>query len=194
MLLLAGAAGLPLPLLPLQILWMNIVTNTFPALTLAVELGEKDVMRRPPRDPGAAILSRRFLLGVGFYGGMMTAVTLAAFLWGLRAGDPVLATTLSFMTLSLAQILHLGNARSHGAVLGLRAATANRFALGAVALTVGLQLLAVYLPPLQRLLGVVPLGVAEWMVVLSLSAAPALVGQLLKWRRPRLHPAGKRAS
>ncbi|HEX6374016.1 MAG TPA: HAD-IC family P-type ATPase [Longimicrobium sp.] len=187
-LLLAGAAGLPLPLLPLQILWMNIVTDTFPALALAVEPGEKDVMRRPPRDPHAAILSHRFLLGVGFYGAMMTAVTLAAFLWGLRTGDAVLATTLSFTTLSLAQILHLGNARSHGAVLGLRAATANAFALGAVALTVGLQLLALYLPPLQRLLDLVPLGMAEWMVVLPLAAGPATVGQLLKWRRAPAHP------
>jgi Ca2+-transporting ATPase len=187
-LLVAGAAGLPLPLLPLQILWMNIVTDTFPALALAVEPGETDVMRRPPRDPHAAILSHRFLLGVGFYGGMMTAVTLAAFLWGLRTGDAVLATTLSFTTLSLAQILHLGNARSHGAVLGLRAATANAFALGAVALTVGLQLLALYLPPLQRLLELVPLGAAEWMVVVPLAATPALVGQALKWRRAQSHP------
>ncbi|HYR08383.1 MAG TPA: HAD-IC family P-type ATPase [Longimicrobium sp.] len=188
-LLVAGAAGLPLPLLPLQILWMNIVTDTFPALALAVEPGEKDVMRRPPRDPHAAILSHRFLLGVGFYGAMMTAATLAAFLWGLRGGDAVLATTLSFTTLSLAQILHLGNARSRGAVLGLRAATANAFALGAVALTLGLQVLALYLPPLQRLLELVPLGAAEWMVVLPLTAAPAVVGQLLKWRRGRPHPA-----
>jgi Ca2+-transporting ATPase len=125
---------------------------------------------------------------VGFYGAMMTAVTLAAFLWGLRGGDAVLATTLSFTTLSLAQILHLGNARSRGAVMGLRAATANRFALGAVALT--LQLLALYLPPLQRLLGLVPLGAAEWMVVLPLAAAPALVGQALKWSRARTHPVG----
>jgi Ca2+-transporting ATPase len=184
-LLLAGAAGLPLPLLPLQILWMNIVTDTFPALALAVEPGEEDVMRRPPRDPHAAILSHRFLLGVGFYGAMMTAVTLAAFLWGLRGGDAVLATTLSFTTLSLAQILHLGNARSRGAVLELRAATANAFALGAVGLTVGLQLLALYLPPLQRLLDLVPLGAAEWMVVLPLAAGPAVVGQALKWRRAR---------
>lgn len=187
-LLMAGAAGLPLPLLPLQILWMNIVTDTFPALALAVEPGEKDVMRRPPRDPHAAILSRGFLLGVGFYGSMMTAVTLAAFLWGLRGGDAVLATTLSFTTLSLAQIFHLGNARSRGAVLGLRAATANAFALGAVVLTVGLQLLALYLPPLQRLLGLVPLGAPEWMVVLPLAAAPAAVGQALKWRRGRPRP------
>ncbi|HEU0298702.1 MAG TPA: HAD-IC family P-type ATPase [Longimicrobium sp.] len=192
-LLVAGAAGLPLPLLPLQILWMNIVTDTFPALALAVEPGERGVMRRPPRDPHAAILSRGFLLGVGFYGAMMTAATLVAFLWGLRTGDAARAMTLSFTTLGLAQILHLGNARSRGAVLGLRAATANVFALAAVALTVGLQLLALYLPPLQRLLGLVPPGLAEWMVVLPLAAAPAMVGQGIKWWRGRARLASSPA-
>jgi Ca2+-transporting ATPase len=183
-LLVAGIAGLPLPLLPLQILWMNIVTDTFPALALALEPGEKDVMRRPPRDPRAAILSSRFLLGVGFYGALMTLVTLAAFLWGLRTGDDLArAMTLSFTTLSLAQILHLGNARSRGTVLGYRAATANRYALGAVALTLGLQLLALYLEPLRTLLGLAAPGWGEWAVVLPLAATPAVVGQALKaWR------------
>lgn len=192
-LLVAGIAGLPLPLLPLQILWMNIVTDTFPALALAVEPGEEDVMRRPPRNPQAAILSPRFLLGVAFYGGLMTLVTLAAFVWGLRTGDPVRAMTLAFSTLSLAQILHLGNARSRRAVLGYRAATANRYALGAVALTVALQLLALYLPALRSLLGLVPLGWAEWAVVLPLALAPASVGQALKWWRAA-SPAHARAS
>jgi Ca2+-transporting ATPase len=184
-LLVAGLAGLPLPLLPLQILWMNLVTDTFPALALAVEPGDADVMRRPPRDPQAAILSRRFLLGVAFYGSAMTLVTLAAFVWGLRGGDPARAMAFSFTTLSLAQILHLGNARSRDHVLGRRAATANAAALGAVALTVGLQLLALYLPPLRALLGLAPLAPADWAVVLPLAATPAVLGQVLKARRAR---------
>ena len=189
-LLTAGVAGLPLPLLPLQILWLNIVTDTFPALALAVEPGERDVMRRPPRDPQAAILSPRFLRGVAFYGGLMTLATLAAFVWGLRTGGGTArAVALCFTTLGLAQILHLGNARSRRAVLGYRAATANAFALGAVALTVALQLLALYLPPLRNLLGLVPLGIADWMVVLPLAAVPAVIGQALKWRRGRRRPA-----
>ena len=192
-LLVAGIVGLPLPLLPLQILWMNIVTDTFPALALAVEPGEKDVMRRPPRDPQAAILSRGFLLGVGFYGGLMTAATLAAFVWGLRAGELSRAMAMSFTTLGFAQILHLGNARSRRAVLGFRAATANAFALGAVALTIGLQLLALYFEPLRGLLGLASLGLAEWAVVLPLAAVPAVTGQALKWRRGRASGGGRSA-
>ncbi|HEU4455705.1 MAG TPA: HAD-IC family P-type ATPase [Longimicrobium sp.] len=185
-LLVAGTAGLPLPLLPLQILWLNIVTDTFPALALAVEPGERDVMRRPPRDPHAAILSPRFLRGVGFYAALMTAATLGAFVWGLRTdGHLPRAMAMSFTTLGLAQVLHLGNARSRGAVLGVRAATANAFALGAVALTIALQLLALYLEPLRTLLGLAPLGFAEWAVVLPLAAAPAVAGQAIKWWRSR---------
>lgn len=184
-LLVAGLAGLPLPLLPLQILWMNLVTDTFPALALAVEPGEDDVMRRPPRDPRAALLSRRFLAGVAVYGVAMTGVTLAAFLWGLRGGDPLRATAFSFTTLSLAQVLHLGNARSRGHVLGRRAATANAAALGAVALTAGLQLLALHLPALRALLGLSPLRAADWAVVLPLAAAPAVAGQAVKALRVR---------
>ncbi|HEU0014119.1 MAG TPA: HAD-IC family P-type ATPase [Longimicrobium sp.] len=194
-LLSAGAAGPPLPLLPLQILWLNIVTDTFPALALAVEPGDPDVMRRPPRDPRAAVLSARFVRGVGFYAVLMTLATLAAFTWGLRTGDGARAVTLCFTTLGLAQILHLGNARSRGPVLGPRAATANAFALAAVALTVSLQLLALYLPPLRGVLGLVPLRLADWAVVAPLAAAPAVVGQAIKvWRslsarRARPRPA-----
>ena len=110
-LLIAGLAGLPAPLLPLQILWLNMVTDTLPALALAVEPGDADVMKRPPRNPKEAILSRGFLTGIAIYGALITASTLAVFLWAL-AHAPAQATTMSFMTLALAQILHLGNARS----------------------------------------------------------------------------------
>ncbi len=168
----AGIAGLASPLLPLQILWLNLVTDTFPALALAVEPGDSGVMRQPPRDPGEAILSSRMLRAIGFYATLIAAVTLIAF---FLAG-----TTAAFMTLAFAQILHLGNARSRGPVLTLRAALANRVALGAVALAAGLQLLAVFLTPLADLLVVEPLSAGQWAFIAFLSAIPAVAGQLGK--------------
>src|SRR5690606_28414807 len=114
----ASLLGLPQPLLPLQILWLNLVTDTFPALSLAVEPGEPDVMRRPPRDPQEAILSARFVRAISLYALLITAVTLAAFLWALGGGDPARAITVAFMTLALAQTFHLGNARGTEPVLG----------------------------------------------------------------------------
>ncbi len=177
----AGLAGLPLPLTPLQILWLNLVTDTFPALALALEPAEPDVMRRPPRRPDAAILSAGFLRAVAFYAVLITAATLLAF-WLAVAGplaDPQRALTISFITLALAQAFHLGNARSHGAVLG-RGALSNRYALGAVALVVLLQLLALYAPPLTAVLDTRPLRWQEWLIVLPLSALPGLVGQAVR--------------
>ncbi len=177
----AGLAGLPLPLTPLQILWLNLVTDTFPALALALEPAEPDVMRRPPRRPDAAILSAGFLRAIAFYAGLITAATLLAF-WLAVAGplaDPSRALTVSFITLALAQAFHLGNARSHGAVLG-RGALSNRYALGAVALVLLLQLLALYAPPLTAVLDTRPLRWQEWLIVLPLSALPGLVGQAVR--------------
>ncbi|MFW6084815.1 MAG: cation-translocating P-type ATPase, partial [Gemmatimonadota bacterium] len=183
----AGLAGLPLPLLPLQILWLNLVTDTFPALALAIEPAEEDVMRRPPRDPQAALLSARFVRAIGLYGGLITASTMTAFLlvlWG-DGGGYELAVTHAFMTLALAQIFHLGNARSPAPVLAPRAALGNRWALGAVALAVSLQLLAVYLEPLADVLRVTPLTLSDWLVIVPLSLIPAVVGQALRWCRAR---------
>lgn len=186
-LLVAGLVALPLPLLPLQILWLNMVTDTFPALALALEPAEPDVMLRPPRDPQATVLSVRFLRAIGFYGALITAVTLGAFVWGLNARpeDPAHARTLAFTTLAFAQLFHLGNARSAGPVTSPRRVAGNVYALGAVTIVLALQLAAVYLPPLSDLLAVRPLELREWLLVGPLSVLPAVVGQARKVARVR---------
>ena len=181
----AGLVGLPPPLQPLQLLWLNLVTDTFPALALALEPGEEDVMRRPPRDPRAAILSRPFVRSVAMYAGMIAAVTLFAFAWALAhpGSTPERAGTVACMTLALAQVFHLGNARSLDPVLAPRRALANRWALGSVALVLALQGFAVYDPPLARLLGMAPLPLRDWTVMVPLALVPAVVGQGLKLLR-----------
>ena len=181
-LLVAGLVGMPLPLLPLQILWLNLVTDTFPALALAFEPAEPGVMRQPPRDPRAAILSRDFVSRIGFYSALITAATLGAFVWALGTPERTLdhAVSISFMTLALAQILHLGNARRDDPVLLPRSLVSNRWAIAAVVLTVGLQLLAVYWAPLAGVLHLRPLDSGDWAVILPLAAAPAVIGQAIK--------------
>ncbi len=183
----AGVAGLPLPLLPLQLLWLNLVTDTFPALALAFEPGEGDVMRRPPRDPRAEIMSRPLVWLTLSYAVLIGGTALAALAWGryVRPDDARYASTLCFMTLALSQLFHLGNARGRGAVLSPRRATANPFALGALAIGIGLQVAAAGLPWLARLLGLAPLDVAGWTLIVGLSAVPAAVGQVWKVMRGR---------
>ena len=177
----AALAGLPMPLLPLQILWLNMVTDTFPALALALEPGDADVMQRPPRDPREALLSRQFLATVALYGAMITAVTLAAFVMYLD-GPVRQAQTIAFMTLAFAQLFHLGNARSEEPLRGWTHLS-NPYALGAVALSTALQLVAIYVPPLARVLGVEPLDARSWLIVISLGAIPAVLGQGIKLAR-----------
>jgi Ca2+-transporting ATPase len=173
----AGFVGTAAPLLPLQILWLNLITDTFPALALAAEPGDRTVMSQPPRDPREAILSGGMLRSIAAYAGIIAAVTVVAF--------AVCGTTCAFMTLALAQILHLGNARSSGPVLAPRSALANRAALAAVALAIGLQLLAGFFPPLVRVLRVSPLSGEQWVLVAVLGAVPAIVGQIVKVIRSR---------
>jgi Ca2+-transporting ATPase len=180
-LVLVGAllAGWPLPLLPLHLLWLNLVTDTFPALALALEPAEGDVMRRPPRRPREAILSPAFLREIFWYAALITASTLTAFVWAL-AHAPAAATTVAFMTLGMAQIAHLGNARRAAAVLRPVDVVANRYALAGAGLAVGLQVAALQVPGLRRVLDLTPLTGREWLVILALAAIPAVAGQLWK--------------
>ena len=178
----AAVAGWAAPLLPLQILWLNLVTDTFPALALALEPGEPDLMRRPPEDPRAPILSGPVTRAVLGYAILIAGVTLAAIAWGLSGpdGGAARAMTLAFLTLGVSQVFHLGNARSTDPVATRARAVSNRHAVAAALLAIGLQALAVHWHPLAALLGAATPSLADWGAVLGLSLVPAVVGQLLK--------------
>jgi Ca2+-transporting ATPase len=181
-LLIAGLAALPPPLLPLQLLWLNMVTDTFPALALAMEPGDPAVMRRPPRDPEEAVLSGTFLGSIFGYAALITMSTLGAYLWALRH-SPGHASTIAFMTLALAQIAHLGNARSAEAVLRPSRAIANPYALAGAAMAIGLQIATAWIEPLSAILRVAPLATREWVLVVTMASLPAVMGQMFKaWR------------
>ncbi|MDH0747178.1 cation-transporting P-type ATPase [Pseudomonas sp. GD03842] len=179
-------AGWPLPLLPLQVLWLNIVTDVFPALALALETSAPGVMKRKPIAPGRALISRRLMLTIGWQGVLLAACTLAAFaftLYGLpgTAHDIPRAVTVAFMTLGLVQILHAFSARSvRRPVLTDRLFT-NVWLWAAVAGCLSLQLMAVYVPLLQAVLGTVCLGVADWLVILGCAFVPAVFIECMKW-------------
>jgi Ca2+-transporting ATPase len=183
-LLVAGLAGGPLPLLPIQILWLNLATDTFPALALALEPAEPGVMARPPRPPNAALLSAPFLRAISFHAGTIAAVTLVAF-WAIPSIDTAHASTMAFMTLALAQLFHLGNARSREPVLTRARMGTNRWALAAVTLVLALQVAAVSLDPLRRVLHTTPLGPGDWLMIVSLSLVPGIIGQTVRMCRAR---------
>jgi len=178
----AAVADLPTPLSALQLLWLNLITDTLPALALAFEAPDPRVMQRPPRDPRAPLLSRRLLGAALGYAVVIGACSLAAYAWGWSvsgsARNARLATTLCFMTLALGQIAHVGNARHLPGERGHR--RVNRFALAAVTITVALQIAAVYLHPLADVLGTSALEAGSLGVVVLLSLVPLAVGAIVR--------------
>ena len=186
-LFLAGIAALPLPLAPLQLLWLNLLTDVFPALALAVEPAEPDVMRRPPRDPASGMLTRGLVVRLGRAAVLLTTGTLAVFVWGLWSApdDPRRATTLAFATLALAQLAHVIDARSPSPLLASRRLFANRWAWAAIVGVGAVQVAAVHLPALQAVLGTVALTPGEWSMVAAGSIGPLLVGQAIDAFRQR---------
>jgi len=186
-----SAAGWPLPLAPIQVLWLNLVTDSVPALALAMEPARGDLMRQPPRRPTEALVSREFLYSIGLYAVLIAAPVLAAIIWQTAMGVPYgHAITINFAVLGFAQLLHLGNARDEGPVLSWKRAVANRAAL--IALAVGaLSLFAVIqIPAMAQLLRLVPLSAADWALVLALALVPAVVGQTVKVMRARTRATG----
>ena len=163
----AIAAGLPLPLLPLQILWMNLVTDVFPALALAVEPASKDIMNRPPRSSRTSFLSKPFLILIGWQAVMLAAIALGAYMWALRMyGEGSHSRTIALFALVSVQLGHTFNCRSRrrSAFDGI---FSNPFILIAVVIVVGLQLLAAYFAPLASVLGTVAPSATDWIVITS---------------------------
>ena len=180
--------GWPLPLGALQILWLNMITDVFPAMALALEPSNPDAMKRPPRDPREPLMTPRFVWLIGWQGLLLSGVTLLAFLVGMRwygAEDPGPrhATSLAFMTLAIAQVFHAFNARSQVRSAFTARLFTNGWLWAAVAATLLLQVAAVYMPFLQTVLHTVPLNVADWGLVLACSLAPVGVVELVKLGR-----------
>ncbi|WP_193171064.1 cation-translocating P-type ATPase [Nisaea nitritireducens] len=175
----ATLCGLPLPLLPLQILYLNLVTDVFPAFALGVGEGSSNIMRRPPRDPNEPILDGQRWLSVALFGVLITVATLGAFVVALQSLDyaPEEAVTIAFLTLAFAQLWHVFNMRGRGTGLIRNEVTANPYIWGALILCTALILGAVFLPVLSSVIGLQPPGAEGWVLSLGASLIPVVVGQ-----------------
>jgi Ca2+-transporting ATPase len=174
----------PVPLLALQILWLNMVTDVFPALALALEPSSPGAMKVPPRDPKEPIVPAALALLIGWQGLLIAGVTLAAFAIGrARHGDEDgsrHATTMVFMTLALAQLFHAFSARSRDRSIVGPGMFANPWLWIAVGVSSALQLATVLVPPLRELLHTSALDAGDWAVVAGASLAPVAVVELVK--------------
>jgi len=180
-------------LLPLQILFLNLVTDVFPALALGASRGSPNLMTRPPRDALESIIERRQWHAIVTYGLIMAASVLTAF---FLAREVLMASrtetmTVSFTTLALAQLWHVFNMRSPHSAMFSNEITRNRWVWGAIGLCAGLLLLAIYFPPLARVLSVGPPSPAGWLVIALCSAATLVLGQAFTLVRRLVIPSQK---
>ena len=174
------AAGWPLPLLPLQILWMNLVTDVFPALALAVEPAAPGVMERPPRSPDSSLLSRSLLVLIAWQGTLLAAITLSVYAWAVDAyGEGAHARTVALMAIIGVQLGQMFNCRSRtrSAFEGL---LRNPFIWIATVIVIALQLIAIYVDPIAHVLNTTRLSSIDWLLAAVCVIAPVVFVEATK--------------
>ena len=192
----AALAGWEAPLAPIQILWINLITNGLPALALGLEPRDPLQMNRPPREPGGAILTRREYIEIGLVGAVMAFTAVVAFLHALP--DPhhspsperlAHARTMVFALLSFGPLFHALNCRSERRSIFDLGLFTNRSLWGAIFAGGALQLIVIYLPWFRPIFKTAPLDGTDLIWLTALSLLPVILGELLKWVLRRVEPA-----
>jgi Ca2+-transporting ATPase len=201
---LATLAGLPAPLTAIQLLWLNLITDGAPALALAVEKGDPDIMQDKPRDKSEPIVNRSMTWGLVIQTIAQTAAVLTAFalglVWHLEAGatlvgnpiayilqhdwrgiDVQTAETMAFVTLSLCELFRAYTVRSERTSLFKIGVFSNRYMQYAVGLSIGLLILVCAVPFLQPVFNTHFLSLQEWLIVVGLALIPAVAEEITKF-------------
>ncbi|QHQ58749.1 calcium-translocating P-type ATPase, SERCA-type [Bacillus velezensis] len=180
--LFAMLLALPLPLVPIQILWVNLVTDGLPAMALGMDQPEGDLMRRKPRHPKEGVFARKLGWKVVSRGFLIGAATILAFIIVYHRNPENLpyAQTVAFATLVLAQLIHVFDCRSETSVFS-RNPFENIYLLGAIISSIFLMVIVIYYPPLQPIFKTVPITPGDWMLIIGMSGIPTflLAGSLL---------------
>jgi Ca2+-transporting ATPase len=186
----ASLVGLPMPLLPIQILWVNLVTDGLPALALGVEPVDMNVMRRPPRRTNEAVVTKQAAFLMLAQGGFIAFCSLFAFYFVLSVEKEGIerARTAAFIVLSCSQLFHSFNCRNMTESLFKIGILTNKNLIAAVVLSFILQMAVVYAPFLPRIFKTEPLGVTDWVLVILISSLPLWAMELCKifYRKRRL--------
>lgn len=172
-------AALPVPFAPVHLLFINLLTDSLPALAIGMEPAEKNLLSQPPRDPKQGILTKDFMRDLLLQGGLIAVCTMAAFHLGLSKGGSAMASTMAFSTLTLARLFHGFNCRSEKSIfrLGFKR---NWYSLGAFAAGVCLLALVLFVPVLQRVFSVTPLSGSQAGMIFILALIPTVIIQIAK--------------
>ncbi len=188
LLFVAVVLNMPAPLLPIHILWINLVSDSLPALALGFDTAEEGIMRRKPIDPKAGILTRPFVLNSIFRGLLIAALSFGAWFIGARTSEDA-AMTMAFAVVALSQISILFCVRAgHNAIV--HHLFTNKYLWAAVVFVLTLMLGVLLIPAAQTVFHVVPLSGAQWWWIAGLSVVPAIIiesGKLLHriFRKPQ---------
>ena len=176
---------LPVPLLPIQLLWLNLVTDSFPALALGTEKGEPDIMELLPRDSSEPILNGIMISGIVVQSIALTISVLLAYIWALRIydGDLLVSRTVAFTTLILAELVRAHSSRSERYSVFKIGLLSNITLIWASALSFLMLIIVLYIPVLQALFKTYPLGYKDWTVITLLCMIPVIAGETSKWIR-----------
>ena len=177
----AAALGLLSPLEPIQLLWLNLVTDGAPALALGTEKGDPDIMDQKPRPPKEPIINRLMLIGVIVQTIAITATTLIAFNIGLNQPDPRYAETLAFATLVFSELVRAFTSRSERYPLLKIGIFSSKWMNWAVLGSGGLMLLVMYVPFLQKIFNTVTIGWDEWRQIIPLFLIPSIAAEVVKY-------------
>ena len=172
---------LPVPLVAIQILWLNVVTGVFPAFSLAFESPEERTMIDPPREPGMPIITNNYKYRIVVQALILSLGPLFAYLYFVNSDAYSLevARTVGFMSLALVHMLHVFNTRKQDGLGIEKSMFKNPYLWGALLITISLQLFAIYVPFMQNVLNVVPLDLTLWGYVGLFGAAPIVLLQLV---------------
>ena len=176
--LFASIAALPVPFVAVQLLFINLVTDSLPALAIGMEPGNPDILKRKPRDPKASLLDKKFVTQISIQGFLISLSVIAAFLLGLR-DTPAIACTMAFSTLTFARLLHGFNCRSQHSIFKIGFKN-NWYSLAAFALGTVLLALILFVPALHGLFAVQQLTAQEVWLIVILAIIPTILIQLVK--------------
>ncbi|OGA35571.1 MAG: ATPase [Betaproteobacteria bacterium RIFCSPLOWO2_12_FULL_64_23] len=178
----AMLVGLPLPLRPVQLLWLNLVSDGAPALALGLEKGDPDIMTHPPRSPTEPVINRDMAIGIGVVGAVDAIAILALFYLGLQRypGHLEAAQTMAFVALCTSELIRAFTARSEYHSIFSIGVFSNRWMVWAVGVSFLLVLMVVYVPFLRPFFDTVPLAVDDWLFMLPFFFASPVAMELLK--------------
>ncbi|MCI8559517.1 MAG: cation-translocating P-type ATPase [Dorea sp.] len=181
----AASAGLPVPFAPEQLLFINLLTDSLPAIALGLEPHSANVMKEKPRPSDESILNKKYLFSIGIEGLVIGTVTMAAFFIGYTGGNLMAGRTMAFAVLCMGRLFHGFNCKSEQPVLFTKLFWSNRYLLGAFLIGAALITCVVMLPPLQNVFKVTVLSVRQLIKVYGLAFLNLAAIQAIKWLRSR---------